>query len=175
MILPFQAKFKDGTPTYFMQKIWFSIVDSLDGETRKIAMEEYGVYNRLYLNRFGKNWDSKPVSPKYHTIREDIHDRWHEGSLIHPVVFNRSKNQFQFAPTLVCKSVQKIEFKYDNPCSDYPTITIDGKILKVFNRDQYQIIDTLSKNDGFNSVKDFFAWFDHDYTGKIIHWTNLKY
>lgn len=28
---------------------------------------------------------------------------------------------------------------------------------------------------GFDSVKDFFRYFNKDFKGKIIHWTDLKY
>ena len=33
----------------------------------------------------------------------------------------------------------------------------------------------LVQNDGFASISDFFKFFNKDYTGKIIHWTDLKY
>lgn len=33
----------------------------------------------------------------------------------------------------------------------------------------------LAFNDGFNSLEEFFEWFDKDYVGKIIHFTDFKY
>lgn len=36
-------------------------------------------------------------------------------------------------------------------------------------------IEELAMNDGFESVDQFFAWFNKDWKGKIIHWTDLKY
>ena len=33
----------------------------------------------------------------------------------------------------------------------------------------------LVQNDGFASISDFLKFFNKDYTGKIIHWTDLKY
>jgi len=36
-------------------------------------------------------------------------------------------------------------------------------------------IERLAENDGFNTASDFLEWFDHDFTGKIIHWTDYKY
>ena len=37
------------------------------------------------------------------------------------------------------------------------------------------ILRELAKNDGFESVEDFFAYFNKDFKGKIIHWTDLQY
>ncbi len=31
------------------------------------------------------------------------------------------------------------------------------------------------RKQGFDSVEDFFRWFDTDFKGKIIHWTDLRY
>lgn len=33
----------------------------------------------------------------------------------------------------------------------------------------------IAGNDGFNSIDDFFAYFNKDFSGKIIHWTDLRY
>jgi hypothetical protein len=33
----------------------------------------------------------------------------------------------------------------------------------------------LARNDGFDSVEDFFSFFPEDFKGKIIHWTDLRY
>jgi len=30
-------------------------------------------------------------------------------------------------------------------------------------------------NDGFESLQDFFNWFNKPFRGKIIHWTDFKY
>lgn len=34
---------------------------------------------------------------------------------------------------------------------------------------------TLALNDGFESVKQFFQWFNEPFVGKLIHWTDSKY
>lgn len=173
MIIPFSTKFKDGTPTYFIKKIWESLALKND-----FCSAEYRTFKETYNSLFKSYWDgfgTCSVNPKHHTIREDIHDRWHAGRLIHPVVFNRSKNQFQFAPTMTCISTQKIEIKHDNSWCNKVSVIIDGKILNASDKEQFKIIEVIAINDGFRYVSDFFAWFDHDFTGKIIHWTNLKY
>ena len=126
-------------------------------------------YYDQYIKKFGTKWDFLRVAfknEKKHTIREDKHDRWHAGRLIHPVVFNRSKNQFQFAPAFPCVSTQKIRIWHH-----------DGG-LEIFIDDHYlneKQFESLAKNDGFNSIEDFENWFEKDFTGKIIHWTSLKY
>ena len=33
----------------------------------------------------------------------------------------------------------------------------------------------LAVNDGFDGLKEFFQFFDRDFSGKIIHWTTQKY
>jgi hypothetical protein len=33
----------------------------------------------------------------------------------------------------------------------------------------------LAQNNGFDTVKDFFEYFNKDFKGKIIHWTDFKY
>ncbi|MDV6170212.1 hypothetical protein R1T16_17380 [Flavobacterium sp. DG1-102-2] len=112
---------------------------------------------------FNELYDAKP---KHHTIREDTKDRWKVGSLIHFVVFNRSKNQFQFAPVFKCKGIQKIEITH---YVDWIAVTIDGRNLGI------EEIIKLSINDGFDGVEAFFNYFNCDYKGKIIHWTDLRY
>lgn len=170
MILPFSTQFKDRTPTDFIQKIWCGLI-----RNRIVLIFTLLDYKETKGEFAQKNMPDNPFevvsfAPKLHTIREDIHNRWHEGCLIHPVVFNRSKNQFQFAPTLVCKSIQKIDIKhYDFDTVKAMSVVIDE--TEIFGQDIFM----LAKNDGFNSVEDFFKWFDHDFTGKIIHWTDLKY
>jgi hypothetical protein len=38
-------------------------------------------------------------------------------------------------------------------------------------------IEDLAINDGFDDVADFWAWFDQysPFSGKLIHWTGLRY
>jgi hypothetical protein len=120
------------------------------------------------------------LHPKITTIREDKADKWEKGRLIHPVINNRSKNRFQFAPILSCISVQKIEIKYTHATfadDQVPRVYIDGKLY--FNPNGNEVhwgdMKRLARNDGFEDTGDFFCYFYKDFTGKIIHWTNLKY
>lgn len=176
MILPFSQRFKDGTPTYFIEKIWAGLCNNyLD-----LALNMLD-YFQDYEDKFGCFWDGADditLKPKLTTIRTDIHERWHAGRLIHPVINNRSKNQFQFAPVFPCVSTQKIEIRKTDDkliIAHYIdrrwgfAVAVDGQYV---NND---VVEKIAINDGFRSVSSFFKWFNKDYTGKIIHWTNLKY
>ena len=48
------------------------------------------------------------------------------------------------------------------------------KIIKEYPK-AFEEIELLAKHDGFNSMEDFFKWFDKDFKGKIIHWTDFRY
>jgi hypothetical protein len=104
------------------------------------------------------------VAPKLHTIREDKYNRWKPGNDIHFVINDRTRNREQFLPLVKCISTQKIK--------------IIAKTCEVFV-DNYPLsinaIKLLAINDGFTSVAEFFAYFNTDFTGKLIHWTHLKY
>ena len=78
-----------------------------------------------------------------------------------------------------CVSVQKIVIKH-NKKTDFPQIGvwIDDEIK--FSRDGIlfngiDFMNRLARNDGFKNYNEFFEWFNTDFEGKIIHWTNLRY
>lgn len=165
MTLSFSTQI-DGKPTYFIEKIWMGLV--LKNGLSTLTMHEYF---HKHKEAFGKFWNdvNSGTKPKIHTIRADQKDRWKAGNDIHFVINNRTKNRFQFAPVIPVKSIQKIEIVYWMGCGDYPAVVIDGQTLK--NSE----VETLAKNDGFDSVEDFFSWFNSDFKGKIIHWTDCSY
>lgn len=103
---------------------------------------------------------------KIHTIRYDEKNRWKAGNIIHFATGIRTKNYNCFRHGF-CQSIQQIKIKHK--VDFYITIEIDGKnLLK-------EEIEQLAKNDGFDSVQDFFEWFNEDFEGRIIHWTEFKY
>lgn len=162
MILPFSTEIS-GEKNYFIEKIWKCLIQDLHFQSNDKSkfMVDYQV-------RFGCTWDQQNLVtvPKRHTIRDDKHNRWKPGRLIHQVVFNRSKNQFQFTPVIVCKSVQTIEIFVT---ADGAEVVVDGRVLSEFE------CKALALNDGFNDVEDFLNYFSTDCERKIIHWTDLKY
>lgn len=124
---------------------------------------------------FNKRFPDKILSrEKKHTIREDKHNRWRESMIIHFATGVRTKAYNCFAKG-ICNGVQTIEIKYKNEMCVWPTIIIDGSTFNVGDKEQWEIMRTLAKNDGFDSFYDFCIWFNKDFTGKIIHWTKLRY
>lgn len=111
---------------------------------------------------------------KPHTIRKG--KRWRPGMLIHFFEWTgkpyRSPH-FKFAPKVTCVSTQEIDIIWTDPDKaslPQPLIFID----RVWICDEQQKLN-LAINDGFDSLESFYAWFNQDFSGQIIHWTNLKY
>jgi hypothetical protein len=182
MTLAFSQKIND-KPTYFIDKIWYSFLFRNDD-----LFDKNQEYHKKYIEKFGDNWDFREVHhneeyEKLHTIRKDTSNRWKAGSDIHFVINNRTPERFQFAPVVKCVSTQKIRIKrltakevnIFSPKDiiwsfrNHFIVSVDDQLLSREN------IKALAINDGFNSVHDFFEYFNTDFTGKIIHWTNLKY
>lgn len=158
MTLSFSTKFPWGEPTNFVAKIWNSLNQHY-GESIAEEFYEYGA--DLY--------DIDQHLPKHHTLREDRKNRWKPGCKIHPVIHNRTSDRFQFAPTIKCISVQDIRIKPESR-----QVIVFQKWHE--DRNLYDAeIKRLAINDGFDSVEDFWRWFDKDCELKIIHWTDLKY
>lgn len=171
----------NGRPTYFIEKIWAALINHNDD----ISINHYEEYLNAHISLFNKDfgYNEMMIAPKLHTIREDASKRWREGMDIHFVINNRTKDRFQFAPVLKCKSIQYISIPY---VDDYPIVHIGDTMESSMpfywenpndNEDGYGVeqMKELAMNDGFNSIEDFFKYFDSDFTGKIIHWTNKSY
>ena len=105
---------------------------------------------------------------KIHTIREDKHNRWHPGMTMHMATGVRTKNYNQFYEDK-CVSVQEIAI-----FPQYKNVLIYPEWEQSYFLTNHEI-ETLAKNDGFDTVEDFWEWFDHQFYGKIIHWTNHTY
>ncbi len=166
MILGFKTHFDKAKkePTYFMEKI----------------LVPYTPLAAMTLDLSGKSFKAK-----LHSIRKG--NRWKAGNSIQMANGVRTHKYHQFnrgIPELEkCVSVQRIHIKHydgegihisiDHKMFFYGKI-INGSIIPdndLYNRN----IQTLSKNDGFDSPEEFFWWFNKDFTGDIIHWTDLKY
>lgn len=116
----------------------------------------------------------EPELFKPHTIRKG--NRWKPGMNIHFFEWTgkpyRSPH-FKFAPVIKCVRVQSIDIIWTDPDQAVlpkPLIFID----QVWVCDE-KIKQALAVNDGFESLQAFYAWFNQDFSGQIIHWTNLKY
>lgn len=170
MILGFTTQL-NGKPTYFVEKIHKGF--RLQELNMKAGIDPNLHYPPDY------NFVAKDkLQHKIHTIREDSKDRWKAGNKIDFFINCRQKDMFRFAPVLPVVNVQKIEIKHG---IDYTNIWV-GDILyevehngfcKNYQHDDFVL--QLAQNDGFDTIEDFFAYFGKDFTGKIIHWTDLKY
>ena len=166
MILPFSTNI-NGKETFFVQKIWGSLKS-------KCNLKDF--IDETPTKFFASFEVSKNLKPKLHTIREDKNDRWKIGTLIHFYINARQKNMFRFAPVLPVVSIQKIEIKMIGFSDGFrPWVKIDDKLFyDVAEKLKPQMLQ-FAQNDGFDTIEDFFNYFDKDYLGKIIHWTDLKY
>jgi len=112
---------------------------------------------------------------KLHTMREDPHDRWHAERKIQHAHGVRTKQYDHFADG-ECKSTQKVTIKY---WKSFVSVYIDNDFFYNSTCRKGGIISNrmikLIRNDGFESIEDFFRWFKVDWNGKIIHFTDLKY
>ena len=104
---------------------------------------------------------------KIHTIREDKKGRWRAGIAIHMATGVRTKQYQCFSSDHSCTGTQFIDIR------NYPAgekeIWVGGRELVTSE------IELLSKNDGFTDIAAFWRWFHHDFSGKIIHWTDFTY
>lgn len=167
-----------GQPNYFTNKIMKSMWLNYPDETRKFVIGRTTKQARRFMEiqPFEDLTFVEEVllPPKLHTIREDKSNCWKAGMKIHPVINNRTKNRFQFAPVIECVSVQSIEITKSELleygyASKIPLVYIDDVLLETAD------LEKLAINDGFPTLKAFFAYFNEDFTGKIIHWSDLKY
>ena len=177
MILPFSTQIKKN-PTYFVERIHKGIREVLKtGVPYKTKDFSY----QFYMD----------CEPKLHTVREDLKERWRPGINIDFFINVRQKNMLRFAPVLPVVSTQKIEFiwkdntenlaclgtSFDKTC----TIMIDNR----FYGDAYYFngsvisssytIPIFANNDGFDTPEELFAYFNKNFKGKIIHWTEKRY
>jgi len=86
---------------------------------------------------------------------------------------------FRFAPVLPVVSTQKVNIEWlptNVGTTNKPVIWIDNRIFydEALGYGHERIL-TLANNDGFDTVEDFFAYFNTEFEGKIIHWTKLRY
>lgn len=116
---------------------------------------------------------------KIHTFREDPHDRWKAGRHIHHANGVRTKkyNCFQEDDCVSVQSIQ-IQYQFFHGLAADVKIIINGDLK--YHQDGLHVtgsdfLEELAKNDGFDSVEDFFRWFSSDFQGVIIHWTDFRY
>lgn len=172
MTLGFKTHFNE-KPSFFMEKIWKSIKDH--EITKELA-------DATHIHNF--NWTVwGNIPPKIHSIRKDNSNQWKVGNKIHFVYHNRTPNRFQFAPVLKVLKIEEIHIKITSKnCENKVTgalIYIGDHYLGGYNYHgelpSQKCVKELAINDGFETIEEFFSFFNDDFIGKIIHWTDFKY
>ena len=154
MILGFKQHFPDKTPTYFVEKILQPVNVAL-----VLDVPKYYPIDIEYK-----------LPTKLHSIRKG--NRWRADMPIQMAYGVRTKKYWQFNKGIQqlskCISVQRIFITYGNEI----TVSVDGKRLSL--REVLKLI----KNDGITEDQ-FINWFFQkgtvEFSGQIIHWTNLRY
>jgi len=122
-------------------------------------------------------WNNEPThfkkkiknGTKIHSIRVDQHERWREGMDIHFATGMRTPNYDNFQMGK-CTGVQHIEvINRESLSGPEQMIRVDGFNLSI------ELAEELAINDGFDSLEQFFKWFDSDFEGRLIHWTDERY
>lgn len=150
-----------GKPTFFPEKIWASLFKC--GVAMRLT--EFVAKGNVLAKDFSDS--IMHFNAKRHSIRVDQANRWQVGKMIHFVINNRRPGRLHFAPLVSVTGVQTIVI--ENMFLDR-RVYVDGRMLEASE------IDELAINDGFDNSTDFFAYFGmDDFTGKLIHWTDLKY
>ncbi len=164
-----------------MEKIWAGFMDPnlhlMDGPEWQMYLAhcvETCNIDRDVLHDFQQTGVKKIT-----TIRADEKNRWREGMDIHMVINNRTPSRFQFAPIVMVKSIQKIEIKYYRSVSIFE-VRIDNRIFSIYDYkfglySTGPMLNKLFRQDGFDSIEDFMAFFPDDFSGIIIHWTDEQY
>lgn len=124
------------------------------------------------------NFEQKIINAiKLHTLRQDPHNRWRAGMPIQLATGVRTKKYRCFKED-VCTGTQLIRItpKYlmvEIFGTTDITACLGGLIL--WHGLSNEEIDTLARNDGFDSTEDFWRWFNKPFEGKLIHWTQKRY
>lgn len=170
-VFPIDKELIGGTKTNFVGKILSNF-----GSMEIVPFYDRYVNNHLQTEDERMKLDDVIMNEpsKKHTIRGSV-GRWKRGMKIHFQIWTGKPYKdpaFNFAPILLCSGTESIEIKRienaEEERSEF-TVKVNDRLLSVNE------IEVLALNDGFNNSKDFFMYFDEDFTGEIIHWTGIRY
>jgi uncharacterized protein YqfB (UPF0267 family) len=112
---------------------------------------------------------------KIHTIRTDEHDRWKAGCNIEMATGVRTKN-YNLFKRATCISTEWVEVCYVKFYNINGSIKEICKVVWLHGRELIgEELEDFAISDGFANSIDFFAFYNKDYKGKLIHWTDKKY
>lgn len=98
------------------------------------------------------------------TIRKG--NRWKPGMKIHFATGVRTKNYNQFASG-ICKEAFWVLVEPVNKVVLISALTTEGIVAKSLSKEE---IASIAIDDGFDSVEDFWKYFNHPFEGQIIFW-----
>lgn len=153
------TSYPDGSPTNNEEKIWACLLAS-----NILTHEQFKIFFAGNMDIFIKISEY----PKCHIILEntDLKSGNHIQLMCNDVINSGIR---QIAPDIFCKSTQKIQIKYKPELSAIPMVFVDDKDLCTKELEQ------LSVCEGFDDISQFYERFNEDFTGEIVHWTNLRY
>lgn len=161
-VITFSTKFpsyhpKAGKPTYFVEKIYAGLADSIPDFKIPKEFKDYDWFEYYNCGR-----------AKSHTIRAG--NRWKAGEKFSPRIWSGKpyhSKQITFASDIEIRKVWNIGLRIRG---DYKEFYCNDEDLTGSS------IITLSMNDGFKQVADFLNWFPKPFEGQIICWNEkIKY
>lgn len=174
MILSFATQL-NGKPTHFVEKIHKCLIN--------YKFNTYGLDPSIHYTKNYNFLVKDRCSPKVHTIRKDKDDVFHQGEIMKFM----TDEDFQFAPEVPVQSTQDIFITRKGYTLEITIAKVDSYIGGEDIYLLHQEKETLAMNDGFDKYEDFVFYFldkieqngketgNYWYSGKIIHWTDLRY
>lgn len=171
----------NGKPTHFIARIWEGFFRE-DPQPFNCDLL-HNLYGDQHIFAFGQDWeipDYRFEKGKIHTLRDDLKKRWRRGVMIDYVINNRQTTRFVFAPKLPVISIQEVAIEWRGERVVFVTIdkncyccvlTHDRKSVEKCDK----MIELLAHQDGFDTVPDFFAYFNESKKLRLIHWTKFRY
>lgn len=162
MVITFATEFlknhpKSGSKTLFVPKLWKA------WKEMGIEINDYGHPSLDEESEYLKD-EYDDIHPKWHTIRKGA--RWRQGAHFDPRIWTDGFMSKQVPLTLEPVKVVK----------ELP-ITIDNKEVHISDQlVSHANLVYLARNDGFDNIEDFFAWFNTGrFRGQIIFWKYINY
>jgi|SRR5690606_2299404 len=158
---------KEGKPTFFVEKIWASLVD----QQKEFPEFWPGWFNLNSIHPFNGNSFDK-IECKHHTIRSG--KWWKVGDKFSPRIWTGTPYRSK-----MCVIGPDIEIKkvFDIEIDEYKFI-INGKLFYHQHVSRWHSdIEELAKNDGLDAG-DLFDWFNIPckFSGQVICWNeNINY
>lgn len=154
-VITFSTKFpayhpKAGQPTYFVEKIWATLVDHLGFSEPKYFLKDYPHLTDIMMNP-----EVYKPAPKLHTIRRG--ERWKAGDHFSPRVWSGKpyvSKMLTIAPDIKIQRTVPFEMDLNGVYS------IDGKYI------WDEIGPVLAKNDGLTE-DEMFQWLMPDYNKPV--------